>query len=79
MLPNCLMTFISSPGDWIVIGVHLWKQFWERESQLASDGNPVHSILTDYGLDGLSYFIVSAVLGSYLIYFAIGGFIHVKR
>ncbi|XP_038109869.1 lathosterol oxidase [Culex quinquefasciatus] len=63
-------------GDWIVIGVHLWKQFWERESQLASDGNPVHSILTDYGLDGLSYFIVSAVLGSYLIYFAIGGFIH---
>ncbi|XP_019559580.3 uncharacterized protein LOC109428319 [Aedes albopictus] len=62
-------------GDWIVIVVHLLKQF-RIDISLASDDDSHPNILARYHLNDLSYYIVAAVFGSYLIYFTIGGFIH---
>ncbi|XP_021700212.1 lathosterol oxidase-like [Aedes aegypti] len=62
-------------GDWIVILVHLLKQF-RSEIPSSADDDSHSTVQTRYHLDDLSYYIVAAVFGSYLIYFAIGGFIH---
>lgn len=73
------MTFaLYFAGDWIVIVVHLLKQF-RIDISLASDDDSHPNILARYHLNDLSYYIVAAVFGSYLIYFTIGGFIHVKN
>ncbi|XP_062551040.1 lathosterol oxidase-like [Armigeres subalbatus] len=71
-----LLSFAATlKGDWIVIVVHLLKQFGV-EYPSNSDDDSAQTILMRYNLNDLTFYIIAAVLGSYLIYFAIGGFIH---
>lgn len=73
-----LISFDFLLGDWITIWVHFNKYM---NQQIANEEN---STLTDTNTESFSkngsllYFICTAALGSYTIYFSIGGFLHVR-
>ncbi|XP_058820331.1 uncharacterized protein LOC131682678 [Topomyia yanbarensis] len=80
IISSAVLFFASAiKGDWIIIAVHLLKQLNGASTNKANEAqriDSVHSILASYNLHGLTYFLIAAVVGSYLIYFSIGGFIH---
>lgn len=78
-------------GDWISIAVHLVKHFKgvdelssiqapndsdDRENRTA--GTKADDVLEYLNLTGLPHYISLAITGSFIIYFGVGGFIHVS-
>lgn len=71
--------FIS--GEWIQICVHIGKQFGYSDTVTNSSNatfNWSEISLESLRLQKLPYFLFLANLISYIIYFTIGGFLHVS-
>lgn len=69
-------------GDWIIILVHFLKHIGSdflnivplNDTISANNGFSMESL----GLQNLQYFVIMGAIGSFGIYFLIGGFIHVN-
>lgn len=81
---NIFLFVFLLKGDWILILVHFLKQFGYLGNQSNETiFNSTHSTtntlnemkINEQGT--LLYFLGTSVLGSYTIYFGIGGFLHV--
>ncbi|XP_055599752.1 uncharacterized protein LOC129748961 [Uranotaenia lowii] len=66
---------LAIKGDWILIIVHAWKHLNLSENA-GTDEQLLKNTPLIHRFDGLTFYLTAAILGSYFIYFAIGGFIH---
>lgn len=83
---NCFLI----AGDWIIMAIHFFRQFGylERPNGTASSNSSAQmppafsdgsSSLIDWSkFQHFPYFTLTTAIGSYAIYFAIGGFLHVS-
>lgn len=73
-------------GDWIAIVVHLVKHFNGADQapnntivrENGTDGTKADDVLEYLNLKGLPHYLSLAITGSFIIYFGVGGFIHVS-
>lgn len=64
-------------GDWLLILVHYMKYMRLQSNENGTDTKPLFTLPgSEHG--SLPFFIFVSALGSYLIYFSIGGFLHVS-
>lgn len=75
-LINHLRIFWWLTGDWILIVVHLFKHI---EHNNLNGTAPQLTAWPDNKNGSLLYFITVSALGSYTLYFGIGGFLHVNQ
>ncbi|XP_055600534.1 uncharacterized protein LOC129749552 [Uranotaenia lowii] len=80
----------SIKGDWLAIAVHFFKhatggsQVLESADKLPPlnhtdsnvNGSLAIDILENLNLRGLPHYLITAIVGSFFIYFGVGGFIH---
>lgn len=74
------------PGEWILILVHFFKQMGYVNRNNTEDSKNVfddsfdirNTIEPKFLFNHYLYFVGWAAFGSYLIYFAVGGFLHVS-
>lgn len=67
-------------GEWILIVVHLFKHIQYNKLLLSNEQNvSIVEQLTSVGDENgsLAFHIFASCVGSYAIYFGIGGFLHV--
>lgn len=66
-------------GDWILILVHFMKYMRLQNNDIENSTDTKPSIIFPGNENGsLLFFIFVSALGSYVIYFSIGGFLHVS-
>lgn len=63
-------------GDWIIIYVHLMKQFGISRVHLKH--NVMDEVLMKFELKDFRNFWINTMLSAYGIYFTVGGFLHVS-
>lgn len=77
-----LIEFIGSSGDWILIAVHFFKQM--GLFAVITNKNSTDAIYDDtsdaaeHNNGSLIFFMTTASIGSYAIYFSVGGVLHVS-
>lgn len=78
---------LITTGEWILILVHFFKQMGYANRNNTDDSNNTseetfnlhNSIEPKFVFNDWTHFVVWAAFGSYLIYFAVGGFLHVRE
>lgn len=78
---GCLFIYLFSDcvGDWLLILVHYMK-YMRLQSNDSGNSTETRPLITLPGNENgsLPFFIFVSALGSYVIYFSIGGFLHVS-
>lgn len=74
-----IFRFGTFGGDWILILVHFMKYLSLQNSDVGNN-TEIKPLITFPGNENgsLLFFIIVSALGSYTIYFSIGGFLHVS-
>lgn len=88
------MPLITHTGDWMVVGIHFLRQFGYMErhpaganatpnvtvsTEAAAAWSLASAVAVDWSkFQHFWYFAFTTAIGSYAIYFAIGGFLHVS-
>lgn len=77
-----VIEFIGFLGDWILIAVHFFKQmglFAVITNRTSTDAiYDDTSDAAEHNNGSLIFFITTASIGSYAIYFSVGGILHVS-
>lgn len=73
-----ILIFSLALGDWIIIIVHFFKHIEQQNINLHNDTSIATSGWPDDKNGSLLFFIIVSAIGSYALYFGIGGFLHVN-